>query len=234
MVKTKLRPGGIDATNWLIGLAGINADTKILEVACNRAKTMIQLCKQFGCNVTGIDLDEKFLEIARQNIQQNHLEDKLKVIQGNVLSLPFDDSSFDVVINEAMLTMLLGEQKEKALKECFRVLKPSGLLLTHDVAFRIAGKDVQKEIRIGLSRAINANVEPLDADGWKSVLEGAGFTVNQKVGTMTLMSPRGMIRDEGLKGTLKIIHNARKKENKEMFQKMFTFFKANKQNLGYI
>lgn len=43
--KTTLRPGGIDATAWLIEQASIKSDTKILEVACNMGRTMIQLSK---------------------------------------------------------------------------------------------------------------------------------------------------------------------------------------------
>jgi methyltransferase len=45
-------------------------------------------------------------------------------MQGNAMKLPFDDNSFDIVINEAMLTMLPQISKEKAISEYFRVLKP--------------------------------------------------------------------------------------------------------------
>ena len=45
MGKTTLRPGGIDATAWLIAQAGLKPDTRILEVACNMGRTMIQLAE---------------------------------------------------------------------------------------------------------------------------------------------------------------------------------------------
>jgi len=104
--KTKLRPGGIDATEWLIGQANIDPDTKVLEVACNMGTTMIMLAHRYGCCVTGLDLDERALEKARTNIDKNHLGDRLTVVHGSAFELPFKDQSFDVVINEAMLTML--------------------------------------------------------------------------------------------------------------------------------
>lgn len=232
--KTTLRPGGIDATAWLIEQANIKSDTKILEVACNMGRTMIQLSKKFGCKITGVDLDKDALKKAEANIKKNHLEDKLTLIHGDALALPFEDASFDIVVNEAMLTMLIGDKKDKALKEYFRVLKPGGLLLTHDVALRTSDPAKQKELRSALSKAINVSVEPLDAAGWEALFRKNGFTVMQKCGEMTLMSPRGMIRDEGFAGALKIIRNAMKKENKAMFRQMFRFFNGHKKNLAYI
>ena len=128
--------------------------------------------------------------------------------------MPFEDANFDIVVNEAMLTMLVGDKKDKALKEYFRVLKPGGLLLTHDVALRTSDPAAQRELRSALSKAINVSVEPLDAAGWEALFWKNGFSVMQKCGDMTLMSPRGMIHDEGFTNALRIVRNAMKKENK--------------------
>ena len=106
--------------------------------------------------------------------------------------------------------------------------------MTHDVALRTSDPVTQKELRSALSKAINVSVEPLDAAGWEALFRKNGFTVTQKCGDMTLMSPRGMIHDEGLAGALKIIRNAMKKENKAMFRQMFRFFNGHKKDLAYI
>ena len=232
--KTTLRPGGIEATEWLIDQAAITPEAKVLEVACNRGRTMIQLAKRFGCKVTGVDLDENALQNAKANIEKNNLQDKLTLIHGDATALPFEDNSFDVIINEAMLTMLVGDRKDKALKEYFRVLKPGGRVVTQDVFFTVKDAALQKELRIGLSKAINVNVEPLDAEGWESLFSRNGFTVTQKCGMMTLLSPRGLLRDEGLWNTLHIIRCALKKENRAMFSKMYRYFNGHKYELGYI
>lgn len=232
--KTKLRPGGIDATNWLLNNAHLNKDSKVLEVACNMGTTMIKVANEYGCSVTGIDMDAKAIEKAKANIAKNHLEDQLQVMQGNAFSLPFDDHTFDVVINEAMLTMLTGNGKEKALKEYQRVLKPGGCLLTHDVALRTADEETQKELREGLSRVINVKVEPLTVEKWKDLIENAGFKTTQKYGPMTLMDPEGMIRDEGKERAEMIMKNAMKEENKKQFTEMYNFFNGHKDELGYV
>ena len=163
--KTRLRPGGIEATNWLLEKADIKVDSKVLEVACNMGTTLVHIAKKYGCDVVGIDLDEKAIEKANRKIKENGLENRVKAICGNAFDLPFDDESFDVVINEAMLTMLLGNQKEKALREYYRVLKPGGMVVTQDVVLITDNNERAKELRIGLSRAINVNVEPLLSDG---------------------------------------------------------------------
>ena len=229
--KTTLRPGGIEATEWLIDQAAITPEAKVLEVACNRGRTMIQLAKRFGCKVTGVDLDENALQNAKANIEKNNLQEKLTLIHGDATALPFEDNSFDVIINEAMLTMLVGDRKDKALKEYFRVLKPGGRVVTQDVFFTVKDAAQQKELRIGLSKAINVNVEPLDAE---RLFSRNGFTVTQKRGMMTLLSPRGLLRDEGLWNTLHIIRCALKKENRAMFSKMYRYFNGHKYELGYI
>jgi len=63
--KTRLRPGGKKATDWLIANGDFSQDKKVLEVACNMGTTAIGLAKQFGCHIEGVDLDEHALEKAQ-------------------------------------------------------------------------------------------------------------------------------------------------------------------------
>jgi len=232
--KTKLRPGGIEATDWIIEKADIKPDSKVLEVACNMGTTLIYIAKKYGCDIIGVDLDENALEKAKENIKENGLQEKVKVMKADAFSLPFNDSSFDVVINEAMLTMLLRDKKEIALKEYYRVLKPGGVLITQDVVLFTDNADRAKELRIGLSRAIHVNVEPLISEQWRERFEKVGFKVEEKSGPMTLMSIPGMLKDEGVSGAFNIIRTGLKKENKEYFQNMRSYMMDNKKELGYI
>ncbi len=228
--KTKLRPGGIEATNWLIEQAGISETSQILEVACNMGTTMIQLAERYHCQVTGIDQDRKALEHAKQNIKAHHLEELIQVQAANAMKLPFPDNSFDVLINEAMLTMMPEAGKTKAIAEYYRVLKPGGKLLTHDVRLTEENATVVSE----LQHAINVRAQPLTEEKWLALFAQAGFQTHDQSGKMSLMNPVGMIRDEGLTGAFKIVKNGLKKENRAQFQKMFQMFQKNKNQLGYI
>lgn len=230
--KTRLRPGGKLATDWLIANGDFRKDKKVLEVACNMGTTAIEIAKQFGCEVIGIDLDEDALEKARQNIAENKLEALVKVERANATKLPFDDNSFDIVINEAMLTMLPIEAKEKAIREYLRVLKPNGFLLTHDV---LLNSEDAEAVLADLREAIQLSVTPLTKDGWKALFQQSGFrNVETFTGEMSLLSPKGLIYDEGVVGAMKIVGNALKPENRDTFKKMFQTFNDPDKKLGFI
>ncbi|MBF0784435.1 class I SAM-dependent methyltransferase [Muribacter muris] len=230
--KTRLRPGGKLATDWLIANGDFRKNKKVLEVACNMGTTAIEIAKQFGCQVIGIDLDEDALAKARQQIKENELEHLVQVQRGNATRLPFDDHSFDIVINEAMLTMLPREAKEKAIKEYLRVLKPNGFLLTHDVMLKT---EDAKDLLAQLREAINISVTPMTKNGWKTLFAECGFrNVDTFSGEMSLLSPKGLIYDEGVLGAMKIVGNALKPENRDTFKKMFQTFNDNEKKLGFI
>ncbi|NLQ43061.1 class I SAM-dependent methyltransferase [Streptococcus mutans] len=204
----------------------------MLEVACNMCTTSIELAQTYGCSIEGVDRDPKALEKARANICEAGLDELVHVQQANAMKLPFPDDSFDIIINEAMLTMLGDEAKIKAIKEYLRVLKPGGRLLTHDVSFI---EERMEEQLASLRQTINANVEPLHVADWQKLFEEQGFSsVKLNYGKMTLMSILGMIKDEGFWGTLRITYRGLKKENRQQFLKMYRFFNKAGKDLIYI
>ncbi len=98
--------------------------------------TSIYLAHTYGCHIQGVDINKKALEKAQENISAAGLESYIQVQQANAVKLPFDDNQFDIVLNEAMLTMLPIAIKEKALREYYRVLKPGGILWAQQYCHR--------------------------------------------------------------------------------------------------
>lgn len=90
------------------------------------------------------------------------------------MKLPFEDQSFDIILNEAMLTMLPYQIKEKVLNEYYRVLKPNGIILTHDIA--IINRQEAPTVIDELSNAINMKVTPLSPEDWYQLYQEVGFS----------------------------------------------------------
>ncbi len=231
--KKRLRPGGKIATQWLLNQSDLNAKSKVLEVACNMGTTAIEIAVLYQCHITGIDMDKQALVKAEKNVANKGLSDLITLQMGDASKLPFEDNSFDVVINEAMLTMYGDKAKAKLLQEYYRVLKPGGRLLTHDIAFK--SEQNAREIASQMHQAIHVKAQPLPQQQWVELFKQAGFqSVATTVGPMTLLSPRGLIYDEGILGALKIIRNALKKQNRPQFLQMFRHFRQNRDKLNYI
>lgn len=97
---------------------------KILDAGCGTGNFSIKLAKM-RCEVTGIDISEKMLAIARKKALEENL--KANFYSMDVCSLEFDDGTFDAVISVTAFEFM-GKPVE-AMNEMFRVLKRNGILL---------------------------------------------------------------------------------------------------------
>lgn len=229
--KTKLRPGGITATNWLFEKIKFSKDLKVLEVACNEGDNLIDFAKRYGNVNYGIDNNESWLNNGIEKVKREKLEEQVKLKVGSAVKLPFEDDFFDVVINEAMLTMLSQKDKERAVKEYYRVLKPGGILLTHDVR---QVKEDNEEIK-RLQHVLHISALPLTLESWVELFGSAGFkNIEYDTNKMTLLTEEGLLLDEGEEGKNKIMTNVLKDKNKPQFLEMVDFFEKSKENLYYI
>ena len=235
MGKKRLRPGGRTGTEWLLAKGGFSSGTRVLEAACNMGTTAIELARRFGCSVTACDLDESALEKAEKNVRNAGLTDTITLHHADATALPFAAESFDVVLNEAMLTMLPRSRKEQAAASYHRVLKPGGVLLTHDVALVERSPEERRRICRELSDAINVPVSPLSMDEWVTLFMEAGFSAPEHLaGPMTLMSMSGMVYDEGFGNALRVAFNGMKSRNRPMFLGMRKIFMKRELQLGFI
>ncbi len=101
----------------------------VLEVATGTGTTAIMLAKRFlNYTVTGLDFNEKALEIARKRSKGVK---NLKYVNGNVEELTLGNEMFDFVVSDFSLGAF-GDFG-KALEEMHRVLKPGGKLVILDI-----------------------------------------------------------------------------------------------------
>ncbi len=78
-------------------------------------------------NITGIDVDEKILRIAKKKVGT-----AITLLKYDGHTLPFADNSFHKVLSSLVFHHIPTDDKRIVLKELFRVLKPGGGLLIAD------------------------------------------------------------------------------------------------------
>ncbi|MGM7634272.1 class I SAM-dependent methyltransferase [Bacillus sp. Hm123] len=232
--KTVLRPGGKAATHQILNACSITAESKVLEVAPNMGTTAIHIAKTYGATVKGIDINKEAVNKAQQNIQQHELEHLIHIQHGNALQLPFEDETFDIVLNEAMLTMLPDEMKQQALKEYYRVLKSGGILATHDLLIKDE-QQVTTELD-ELRSLIMVRAQPKTRTVWQQLFEQEGFAIQQiNTGELHLLSLKGLVHDEGFDGLMTIIQNAQQNEEDEKyFRELIEQFDDARTHFGHI
>jgi SAM-dependent methyltransferase len=93
----------------------------VLEVGCGAGVDLIRFARG-GAHVTGVDLAQSAIDLARANFAQQGLTGDLRVADGE--RLPFPDDSFDLVYAHGVLQYTA--HPEKLAQECRRVLKPGG------------------------------------------------------------------------------------------------------------
>lgn len=233
MGKKLLRPGGREATQRLFELAGLRPDERVCEIATNRAVTAIELAERFGVRVDGVDASPEFLAIAQENIAARGLTNRIHVHPGKGQELPFEDGAFDAVIAEAVITMLPLEQKLATLREAARVLRPGGRLVFHELSWQTPSP---RDLRRGLIQTIVHPAWPLTLDEWRELASQVGLRPEGlQTGSMSLMSLRGLLRDEGLAGVVGMAWNILHTPGAwARFKNMAGFFHSHRREFSYV
>ena len=95
-------------------------EMRILDVGCGTGNYSLKL-KNIGCEVVGVDVSEKMLDIFKLKLDNQKTNIELHLLQSN--TLPFEDESFDAVISVTAVEFM--NNLNESIDEMFRVLKPN-------------------------------------------------------------------------------------------------------------
>jgi ubiquinone/menaquinone biosynthesis C-methylase UbiE len=101
----------------------------ILDIGCGTGLPTIELAKMSNGRVTGIDIDEKGLDILRTSIDRERLSRRVNAFRCSLFNLDFPQGSFDIIWAEGTISVIGFKE---GLKQWRRLLKPQGYLVVHD------------------------------------------------------------------------------------------------------
>ncbi len=109
----------------LVELAGLHGGEEILDVGCGTGILSSRLARvSNGIVVCGLDAGSRMIKAAEKRVQRHDHQAEYRV--GTATQLPYSDGRFDVVVSCLLFHLLQGPEKELALREIFRILKPGG------------------------------------------------------------------------------------------------------------
>jgi SAM-dependent methyltransferase len=107
----------------LVRFSGVRAGQRVLDVACGTGVVAITAARR-GAVVCAIDLTPELLERARENARIAEMAVDWR--EGDAEALPFDDSTFDIVLSQ--FGHMFAPRADVAIREMLRVLKPGGVI----------------------------------------------------------------------------------------------------------
>ncbi len=122
---------------------------RVLEVAPGPGYLAIEIARRSDLRVSGLDISESFVRIARANAREAGLA--IDFQHGNASQMPFAAASFDFVVCQAAFKNFTDPRG--ALDEVHRVLAPGGEASIYDLRKEASLEDIDAEVeRLGQSR----------------------------------------------------------------------------------
>lgn len=135
------RVGKLRLRDRLIGAIHWHGDETVLDVGCGHGLMLIAAAKRLNTGrAVGVDIWQtedqagNRAEATMENARVEGVADRIELKDGDARSLPFESDTFDVVVSSWALHNIYNKsERETAIKEIVRVLKPGGRLAIVDI-----------------------------------------------------------------------------------------------------
>jgi len=152
-------------------LAQLNPGETVLDLGSGGGIDVLLSARRVGPagKAYGLDMTDEMLELARENQRKAGLEN-VEFLKGEIENIPLPEDSVDVIISNCVIN--LSADKDRVLREAFRVLRSGGRLAVSDVVVR---GELPPEIRRNVELWIGCVAGALEESEYRSKLARAGF-----------------------------------------------------------
>jgi len=152
-------------------LAQLSPGETVLDLGSGGGIDVLLSARRVGATgkAYGLDMTDEMLALARANQKKAGVEN-VEFLKGEIEAIPLPDNSVDVIISNCVIN--LSADKDKVLREAFRVLKPGGRFAVSDIVTR---GQVPEDIRRNVLAWAGCIAGALDEQDYAAKLANAGF-----------------------------------------------------------
>jgi len=153
-------------------LAKLQPGEVVLDLGSGGGIDVLLSAKRVGPagNAYGLDMTDEMLALARENQRKAGVEN-VEFLKGTIENIPLPDNTVNVIISNCVIN--LSGDKDRVLREAFRVLKPGGRLAVSDIVIR---GEVPAEIRKSVELWVGCIAGALKEEEYVDKLRRAGFS----------------------------------------------------------
>jgi arsenite methyltransferase len=152
-------------------LAQLNAGEIVLDLGSGGGIDVLLSAKRVGPTgkAYGLDMTDEMLALSNENKRKSGLEN-VEFLKGEIENIPLPDNSVDVIISNCVIN--LSADKDRVLREAFRVLKPGGRLAVSDV---VTHGEIEASIRQSILLWVGCVAGALEDNEYRRKLTAGGF-----------------------------------------------------------
>jgi ubiquinone/menaquinone biosynthesis C-methylase UbiE len=152
-------------------LAKLNPGEVVLDLGSGGGIDVLLSARRVGPTgkAYGLDMTDEMLALANENKKKSGLTN-VEFLKGEIESIPLPDNTVDVIISNCVIN--LSADKDKVLREAFRVLKPGGRLAVSDV---VTKGEIDPKIRQSVMLWVGCVAGALEDVEYRQKLANAGF-----------------------------------------------------------
>jgi demethylmenaquinone methyltransferase/2-methoxy-6-polyprenyl-1,4-benzoquinol methylase len=178
---------------FLVSRVECGPDGSVLDVATGTAAVGIELVRQHGCRVVGVDQSPEMLAGARARIGAAGLSDRITLVEGGAEQLPFPDGAFDALTFTYLIRYI--EDPAATLAELARVVRPGGIMAGLEFGLPQGVWRPLWELYVRVGLPVSGRVI---AHGWREVGSFLGPSIRELHDRLPLAKQVELWREAGL------------------------------------